>query len=108
MPSVPPRGDAFWAAAKWADRPNLGRLEQLTCTTRGRARGGTDSALVRAAMKLASLAILAALLPLSACAAPTAESDAEQATSDLGTDPTIPELPWAGGTGDLSPWGGAD
>src|SRR5205085_7668937 len=36
------------------------------------------------------------------------ENLADTSASGLGTDVTIPRLPEPGGTGDLTPWGGAD
>jgi len=54
-------------------------------------------------------ALLVVLGPLAACAAPS--DDRERLASgeaNLGADPSIPELPAPGGTGDLTPWGGAD
>jgi hypothetical protein len=56
-------------------------------------------------------ALLAVLAPLAACAVPAdeeAEGEVGATESNLGTDPTIPRLPAAGGTGDLTPWGGSD
>lgn len=60
------------------------------------------------AHSLAGLLVL--LAPLAACAAPSADAtdDVGATESNLGTDPTIPQLPAPGGAGDLTPWGGND
>jgi hypothetical protein len=54
--------------------------------------------------------LLVVLAPLAACAAPSDDGSGELGSSEsnLGTDPTIPQLPAPGGTGDLTPWGGSD
>ena len=47
----------------------------------------------------------------AACAARSSDDAADgvgSSESNLGSDPTIPQLPAPGGTGDLTPWGGND
>lgn len=55
-------------------------------------------------------ALFVVLAPLAACAAPPGDAagDVGATESNLGSDPTIPQLPAPGGTGDLTPWGGND
>ena len=54
--------------------------------------------------------LLFVLAPLAACAPLSGEAADEVGSSEsnLGSDPTIPQLPAPGGTGELTPWGGSD
>jgi hypothetical protein len=81
-----------------------------SCATRQGTTGAYTS-LMKSLDARFLVGLLVALAPLSAaCGAPSSEGDDSVASSEsnLGSDPTIPELPAPGGTGDLTPWGGAD
>src|SRR4051812_298030 len=63
---------------------------------------------MKSTLSLSFSCLLLACLPL-ACSTPTPGDESEAfAEANLETVPTIPVLPAAGGTGDLTPWGGAD